>query len=105
MTPDQERLFWADYLTDLEGYDNVIVGQACERYRRSEDRFFPQTGQLRALCNEILRERASSNTAASSVARKLDRELAAENWRPPTEDEKRQVSELVQSVVKRLRTG
>ena len=94
MTAEQERLFWTDYLSDLEGYDANVIGQACERYRRSENQFYPQTGQLRALCNEVIRERAAPN-AASSAAYKLDQQLEREGWRPPTEAEKAQVTEIM----------
>lgn len=48
---------WTEYLNDLAGFPKWVVQKACDRARHEDGdthhRFFPTSGHLLALCNEI----------------------------------------------------
>ena len=56
---DEARLLlWEDYQRDLAGWSPEMIAEACDRYRRSEERWYPTSGQLLALLRQIAAERA-----------------------------------------------
>ena len=99
MTPEQERVFWADYLADLGGWDPRMIAEACSRWRRSPERFFPNPGQLLELCRKVAAERPPKATIGGRYREKLERD----GWRPPTAEEKARVTALMDQVRARIR--
>lgn len=96
MTPEQERIFWADYLTDLAGWNPRMITESCARWRRSPERFFPNPGQLLELCRKVAAERPKSSGIRYRDA------LGRDGWRPPTDEEKKRVADLVEGFRKRI---
>ena len=92
MTEAQERVFWAAYLTDLAGWNPRMVAEACSRWRRSPERFFPNPGQLLDLCRKVAAERPRTQGA------RYREQLERDGWRPPTPEEKAKVAALMDQV-------
>lgn len=77
-TEGQAKLLIEDMVQDLGEFNTDIVTEACSAYRQRKDsKFFPTSGVLRALCNEI--EQASAK-AAREAARGTAR--PAQGFRP-----------------------
>lgn len=65
-TEGQAKLLVEDMVEDLRQFGPTIVADACSEYRRRRDsKFFPTSGVLRAICNEI--EQASAKSAREAA--------------------------------------
>lgn len=65
-TEGQAKLLIEDMVQDLGEFDTDIVTEACSTYRQRKDsKFFPTSGVLRALCNEI--EQANAKVAREQL--------------------------------------
>lgn len=51
--PGQSRQFYAQYLEDLRPYALADIADAIRKYRQSAEKFYPLSGQLRALIEAV----------------------------------------------------
>ena len=78
--------FWEEYLYDLGDQPLWALGQACEWWRRLQDeRFFPQSGQLRAKCinltDDLRRDKRIAETVTGYELPKRDaNHIQPEDW-------------------------
>ena len=58
-TESESALTIEDWFEDLAGYPTDLIAEACRRWRRSPERFFPTPGQLLKSVEPMLKHRQS----------------------------------------------
>lgn len=64
-TPDQAKLMYGDFITDLDGVTAQELADACQEWRLDPlNKFFPTPGMLRELCLDRLNDRRRRKVGA-----------------------------------------
>lgn len=72
-TPEQAKLMFQDFASDMAGTTAAELVEACNEWRRDpENRFFPRPGELLELVKDRLRQRGRDRYAARRMLEMLD---------------------------------
>lgn len=53
------------WIDDLDGWPIDLIAEACRRWRNSAERFFPTSGQLKAMCKDVYDHRQALGRRAT----------------------------------------